>query len=139
MSEKFGRFLQLLRRKKGLTQKDVALRVGIEPTYLSKVENDQEGNFTLSEESLTKLASVLGADSDEVLARAGKIPSDVRRMIVRDFSLIKEIRLRVSEEESQYESEEQDREPESSQQILYAASPRSGKSDRNPTEPDEDE
>ncbi len=104
MSETFGQFLQLLRRKKGLTQKDVALRVGIEPTYLSKVENDAKGIYSLSEESLTKLARVLDADSDEMLARAGKIPSDVRRMIVRDFSLIKEIRTIVAEE-SRYEAD----------------------------------
>ena len=83
---------------KGLTQKEVALRVDIEPTYLSKVENDVEGQFTLSEESLTKLARVLEADSDEVIARAGKIPSDVQRMIVADFSLIKEIRSRYDED-----------------------------------------
>lgn len=104
MSDTFGQFLQQLRRKKGLTQKEVALRLGIEPTYLSKVENDVAGFSSLSEESLVKLAAVLEADSDEMMARAGKIPSDVKRMIVQDFSLIKEIRSRVSEE-NRHESE----------------------------------
>ena len=100
MSKTFGQFLQDLRRRKGLTQKDVARRVDIDPTYLSKVENDTGGQYTLSEESLTRMADVLEADRDELLARAGKVPSDVQRILVANFSLIAEIRSRYNEDES---------------------------------------
>jgi transcriptional regulator with XRE-family HTH domain len=104
MPESFGDFLQRLRRQKGLTQRHVATHLGIEPTYLSKVENDVEGYCSLSEEKLVVLSLLLEADSDEVLTRAGKVPSDVRRMLVDDISLIKEIRSRYNEDPT-HESE----------------------------------
>lgn len=92
MGKSFGSFLRKLRRSRGLTQRELAKRVGVNYTYLSKVENDTPGFSSLSEETLHKMAKALEADPDEVIARSGKIPSDVRRILVDDFSLIKEIR-----------------------------------------------
>ena len=92
MGESFGQFLRRLRKSKKLTQRDLAERIDVNFTYLSKVENDTEGFSSLSEEKLKRLADVLGADPDETLARAGKIPTDVRRILVDDFSLLKDIR-----------------------------------------------
>ncbi len=96
MSESFGSYLRRLRRTKGMTQRDLAERVGVDFTYLSKVENDTPGFTSLSEETLTKVARALDADPDVVITRAGKIPSDVRRILIDDFSLIKEIRSQRS-------------------------------------------
>ncbi len=95
MGESFGRFLRRLRKKKGKSQRALASEVGVNFTYLSKVENDAPGFSTLSEETLEKLAGALDADADEMITRAGKIPSDVRRILVDDFSLVKEIRQRT--------------------------------------------
>jgi len=94
MGESFGRFLRRLRKQKGLSQRALADEVGVDFTYLSKVENDTPGFASVSEETLDRLAGALGTDPDEMITRAGKIPSDVKRILVDDFSLIKEIRHR---------------------------------------------
>ena len=94
MSKSFGKFLRRTRKRKKLTQRALASEVGINFTYLSKVENDVPGFSSLSEPTLEKLADALDVDPDKMITRAGKIPSDVRQVLVDDFSLVKEIRDR---------------------------------------------
>ena len=98
MSKSFGKFLRRLRKQQKKTQRDLAREVGVNYTYLSKVENDTPGFSTVSEGTLRKLAGALDVDSDEMITRAGKVPSDVKRMLVDDFSLIKEIRNRKADD-----------------------------------------
>jgi transcriptional regulator with XRE-family HTH domain len=77
------------------------LRVGLflnNYTYLSKVENEAPGFSTISEGTLRRLAQALDVDSDEMIPRAGKVPEDVQRILIDDFSLIKEIRERMADE-----------------------------------------
>ena len=81
-----GSFLR--ERREALRQEDrryslrqVAGRVGIEPSYLSKVERDI--GSPPSEETLVRLAGDLAVEPDVVLALAGKISSDLREAIRR--------------------------------------------------------
>lgn len=90
----FGKYLHRKRKEKGVSQRTLAEEADIDFSYLSKVENDVPGFATLSEPTLAKLADALDVDPDEMITRAGKIPSDVKRMLVDDFSLVKEIRQR---------------------------------------------
>jgi transcriptional regulator with XRE-family HTH domain len=94
MAKSFGRYLRRKRKEKELSQRTLAERSGVDFSYLSKVENDVPGFASLSEPTLTRLAAALEVDADEMITRAGKIPSDVKRMLVEDFSLVKEIRQR---------------------------------------------
>ena len=98
MSSSFGDFLRRLRKQKKRTQRDLASEVGVNYTYLSKLENDAPGFASVSEGTLLKLADALDADSDEVITRAGKVPSDIQRILIDDFSLIREIRGRVADD-----------------------------------------
>ena len=50
--------------------------MGVNYTYLSKLENDAPGFESISEGTLERLAGALGADRDEMITRAGKVPSD---------------------------------------------------------------
>lgn len=59
--------------------RQVADRVGIEPSYLSKVERGI--GSPPSEETLVRLSKELGADADLVLALAGKVSSDLQKAI----------------------------------------------------------
>ncbi|RDJ93071.1 XRE family transcriptional regulator [Lacticaseibacillus rhamnosus] len=61
-----------LRRRASLSQRDVALQVGIDFTYLSKLENDH--GEAPGEATIRRLAAVLHADSEALLALAGKGP-----------------------------------------------------------------
>jgi HTH-type transcriptional regulator, competence development regulator len=81
-----GEFLR--RRREELRASDarysvrqVAERVGIEPSYLSKVERDI--GSPPSEETLVRLAAELELDADVVLALAGKVSRDLRDVIRR--------------------------------------------------------
>ena len=94
MAISFGELLRRWRKKKGFSQRELARLADIDFTYISKVENDTPGFESPSEEALTRLANALDVDTDEMITRAGRVPSDVRRILVDDFSLVKEIRER---------------------------------------------
>jgi len=74
-AEEFGAKLRELRQQLGLTLRELADKVGIDFTYLSKIENGVLP--PPSEKVISKLAEVLGADKDELTILAGRIPSDI--------------------------------------------------------------
>lgn len=74
--------------------RQVAARVGIQPSYLSKVERG-EGSPP-AEDTLVRIAGELKVEPDVVLALAGKVSSDlqevIRRRPVLFGSLLRELR-----------------------------------------------
>jgi transcriptional regulator with XRE-family HTH domain len=78
----FGRRIQELRRKSGLTQRQVADKLGIDFTYLSKLENSR--GDPPGEATIRGLARLFKADPDELLALAGKISAEVRQRAADD-------------------------------------------------------
>ena len=84
----FGRRIQQLRRDKKLTQREVAGRLKIDFTYLSKLENDR--GDPPGEETILGLADILETDSEELLALAGKVPAELRKRALedRDFAML---------------------------------------------------
>jgi len=80
----FGQRVRQLRRAKGLTLRDLAPRVGIGFTYLSKVENGRLdfGDYP-SEELILRIAVALDADADELLMLAEKIPEAIRLRVIQ--------------------------------------------------------
>jgi transcriptional regulator with XRE-family HTH domain len=85
--ESFGSRIRRLRRnhEPPLTQRKLAQEVGIDFTYLSKLENDQIGQSP-SEELVGRFATVLGDNRDDLLDLAGKIPVDPLRRIAAQNS-----------------------------------------------------
>ena len=61
--------------------RQVANRIGVEPAYLSKVERGLVS--PPSEATIVKLAADLGEDPDMLLALAGKVSSDLQKIILR--------------------------------------------------------
>ncbi len=78
----FGQRIQELRRQAGLTQRQVAAKLDIDFTYLSKLENSR--GEPPGETTIRRLANLYRADPDELLALAGKIPPEVRQKAVSD-------------------------------------------------------
>lgn len=77
--QKFGERIRELRKKAGMNQREVAERVGINFTYLSKIESGVMS--PPSEDKIIKLAKVLNADKDELITLAGKVPSDLAQIL----------------------------------------------------------
>jgi transcriptional regulator with XRE-family HTH domain len=82
----FGALLR--QRREALREDDrrfslrqVAERIGVEPSYLSKVERGEAA--PPSEETIVRLASDLELDPDALLALAGKVSSDLKDVIRR--------------------------------------------------------
>lgn len=79
----FGARLRELRKAKNLSQRALADLVGINFTYLSKVESEKLDFAQYpSEDLIRKLASALEADVDELLLLAKKIPADIRERVI---------------------------------------------------------
>ena len=90
----FGRFIRARRellRKTDPTYsvRQVARRMGIQPSYLSKVERGEVS--PPSEETTRKLAHELGVDCDVLLAMAGKVSSDLQDVIRKRPALFAEL------------------------------------------------
>lgn len=72
---RLGERIRDLRKAKQLTLRQLASRVDVGYTYLSKVENHKLGEgHGPSEELLQRLALELDADESELMTLAGKVP-----------------------------------------------------------------
>ncbi len=67
-----GSYIRAKRKKKGFTLRQLAEQVGVDFTYLSKLENDRL-EYSPSVKILKQLAVALDIDELEVLERANKI------------------------------------------------------------------
>lgn len=81
---KFGSYIRQARASmqddgKSLSLRAVARELDIEPSYLSKIERDVVPPF--STENIVRLAQLLNLNSDELLARAGRISPDLEKII----------------------------------------------------------
>jgi HTH-type transcriptional regulator, competence development regulator len=85
VNNNLGEYLRCLREEKQQSEgnkfslRSVASRVGIEPSYLSKIERGLEPRP--SEETTRALAKELDEDADVLLAMAGKVSSDLQKII----------------------------------------------------------
>lgn len=77
----FGERLRQLRQAQRLNQRTLAARVGIDFTYLSKIESGRMD--PPSADTIVKLAWALGANPDELLLLAHKVPEDLIPIITR--------------------------------------------------------
>jgi transcriptional regulator with XRE-family HTH domain len=80
----FGERLQELRKAKGYTLRDLAARVGVGFTYISKAENGKLAFADYPGEALIlRLAAALEADADELLLLAQKIPPQIKERVLQ--------------------------------------------------------
>jgi HTH-type transcriptional regulator, competence development regulator len=74
----FGTLLRTLRRKTGISIKKLAPQLGVNYSYLSRLENHDVGP---SEEFIRKVADYFGYNNDLLLLSAGKVPADVLQIL----------------------------------------------------------
>lgn len=87
--------LALLADDRAYSLRGVARAVGVEPSYLSKVERGLQA--PPSEATVRALAGVLGEDPDVLLALAGKVSSDLLRVIRRRPQLFSQLIRQLDE------------------------------------------
>lgn len=80
----FGDYLRQRRLQKqeqdpAFSLRQVAAAIDVEPSYLSKVERGEQP--PPSEATIVALAKVLDEDADVLLALAGKVSSDLQKII----------------------------------------------------------
>ena len=92
MDMTIGKRIALLRKEKGLTQEELANRMGVSPQAVSKWENDQ----TCPDIStLPKLSKLLGVTVDELLEGKQELPA-VRVLPPAERKDIKDMMLRIT-------------------------------------------
>jgi HTH-type transcriptional regulator, competence development regulator len=79
--EKFGAFVRRKREAREIGLREMAKKIGVSPTYLSKVERDEFG--PPAEDKVKAIANVIECDVDELLALAGRVSSDISDIIKR--------------------------------------------------------
>jgi transcriptional regulator with XRE-family HTH domain len=79
---KFGQRLRALRKERGLSQRALAKKLGVNFTYLSKIENERlDFGEVPSEDLICRIAAALEVDGDELLILAKKIPEQIRQRV----------------------------------------------------------
>jgi transcriptional regulator with XRE-family HTH domain len=85
MNTIFGEYIR--KKREALRQSDrsyslrqVAGRIGVEPSYLSKIERGEHQAY-LKEDKIKTLANELNEDPDVLLALSGKVSQDIQEII----------------------------------------------------------
>jgi transcriptional regulator with XRE-family HTH domain len=79
MEMTFGHALRDIRRSKGVSQRQLAEKVGVNFSYISKVENDRFP--PPAADTIVKICEALEVEPDTLLALTGKIPSEIKEVI----------------------------------------------------------
>jgi HTH-type transcriptional regulator, competence development regulator len=71
----FGEALRTLRGEAGISQRELASKVGVDFSYISKLEN---GHLPApAADTVTNLCAALGVAPERLLSLSGKLPSDI--------------------------------------------------------------
>ena len=94
MNNDFGTYVRgrreaLRAEDRSFSVRQVAGRVGIEPSYLSKIERGEQP--PPGEAAIIAIATELGEDPDVLLALAGKVSTDLRDAILKRPTLFAEL------------------------------------------------
>jgi len=86
MEETFGAYIRKrreehLKRNPNFTVRKFAGKIGIQPSYISKVEREEVP--PPSEPTIVRIAETLHEDPDVLLALAGKVSADLRQVILK--------------------------------------------------------
>ena len=79
MARSFGAELRERRRAKGVSQRELAERAGVDFSYISKLENDRIP--PPAADTAVKLCQILGIRPEDLLALGGKLPSEVEQSV----------------------------------------------------------
>lgn len=82
LKETFGVFMRRRREEKEIGLREMAKKIGVSPTYISKVERDEFP--PPAEDKVRLIAKEIDCNVDELLALAGKVSTDLSDIIKRN-------------------------------------------------------
>jgi transcriptional regulator with XRE-family HTH domain len=103
MKVTFGQLLKEIRHDKNVSQRELALSVGVDFTYISKIENDRLP--PPSAETIIKIAESLKVPPEILLAHSGKVSNDLKGVMsnpeaIRFLNEVKQMNLSKAEWQS---------------------------------------
>ncbi|GGA92401.1 helix-turn-helix domain-containing protein [Puia dinghuensis] len=103
MNETFGKLLKEIRHEKNISQRELALSVGVDYSYISKIENDRLP--PPAAETIIKIADSLKVPPEILLANSGKVSNDLKDVIsnpeaIRFLNTVKQMNLSNAEWQS---------------------------------------
>ncbi len=75
----FGEKLKEIRRAQKISQRELAKIVGVDFSYISKIENDRMP--PPAADTIIKLSNALDIPEEILLSESGKLPSNVKNMV----------------------------------------------------------
>ncbi|MFH7242130.1 MAG: SNF2-related protein [Spirulina sp.] len=82
--ETFGQVIFQARKAKGLSQRELADSVGLNFTYLSKLENDK-ADYPPKEDAIRAIARILELDEEELIYLAGRLPESEEQFLKQHY------------------------------------------------------
>lgn len=105
----FGKVIRQSRKDKGFSQRELAHRIDVDFTYLSKLENDRS-EYAPKEEVIRSLAAHLDLDEEELIVLAGRMPQAYEEFLKQNYKTMPALLRRMREN------------PEFAQKVFEAAS-----------------
>lgn len=87
MKKTFGQILKEIRRETGISQRELAERVGVDFSYISKIENDRLP--PPSADTIVKICEVLNISNETLLAYSKKISTGMKEEILSNPQAIR--------------------------------------------------
>lgn len=86
-NKSFGQLLKKIRRSKEISQRELAEKVGVDFSYISKVENDRIP--PPAADTIVKISNVLNMPSELLLFSSGKVSTDITEAISSSEAALK--------------------------------------------------
>ena len=104
MEQTFGQVLREARRTREMSQRELADQVGVDFSYISKIENDRLP--PPAADTIVRICHALEVPVEELLALKGKIPSDFEDAIGSSPTALRFVRRAQAMELTEDEWEE---------------------------------
>ncbi|MDJ0715948.1 MAG: helix-turn-helix transcriptional regulator [Prochloraceae cyanobacterium] len=97
MENTFGQVIRQARKNKGYSQRELAKLIGIDFTYLSKLENNR-ADYPPKEDVIKIIAQELQLDCEELIFLAGRIPSNYSSLLQEHYQTMPVLFRRIRED-----------------------------------------
>ena len=87
----FGEQVKILRKQKHITQKQLAEKIGVDFTYISKMEKNKTVHSP-SEKIIRKIALVLETNAEDLILLAGKLPRNWLERLFQDKNKLEAVK-----------------------------------------------